>query len=112
MDIMLRLPVGALAGLAAKPFVLYRDFIRPALEERRSDLEAMYSPVLGRPETDPVILLGITQLLILERMPDRQAVERCMFDVRWRLALGIPEGWKHTAVQNKSDFGQTGRFHW
>lgn len=94
MNITVCIPDEKLAGPAAKAFVLYRDHIRPALETRRSDLEAMYSPVLGRPETDPVFLLGLTQLQILERMPDRQAVERCMFDVRWRLALGIPEGWK------------------
>jgi len=93
MNFAICFPDGALDGPAAKPFVLYRDHVRPAIEARRADLEAMYEPVLGRPEIDPVLLLGITQLQVLERAPDRQAIERCLFDVRWRLALGIPADW-------------------
>jgi hypothetical protein len=88
-----QLPDGLMEGPAAKPFVLYRDRVRPAIEARRASLEKMYAATLGRPEIDPVFLLGITQLQMLERMPDRQAVERCLFDVRWRLALDIPDGW-------------------
>ena len=93
MNVVLHLSDKLLDGPAAKPFVLYRDQVRPALEARRAPLDQMYAAVLGRPEIDPVFLLGITQLQILERMPDRQAVERCLFDVRWRLALGIPDEW-------------------
>ena len=35
----------------------------------------------------------MTVLQALERVPDRQALERCLFDIRWRLALGLPDNW-------------------
>jgi len=79
---------------AVKPFVLFRDSVGPALEARRAQLEAMYAPVMGRPEIDPVFLTGITLLQMMERLPDRQAVTACMYDARWRLALGISRDWK------------------
>ena len=94
METMIRLPDALLAAPAMKPFVLFRDHIRPAIEARRAELDAMYAAVMGRPELDPVLLLGVTELQALERVPDRQAAERCLFDLRWRLALGIPDGWK------------------
>gem|GEM_PF-2945985 len=68
--------------------------IRAVIESRRADLDSMYTLVMGRPEIDPVLLLGVALLQVLERLPDRQAVERCLFDVRWRLALGIPDDWQ------------------
>lgn len=94
MEITVRFPDALLETAALKPFVLFRDHIRPAIEARRAALDAMYASVMGRPEIDPVLLLGVTELQALERVPDRQAAERCLFDLRWRLALGIPEGWK------------------
>ncbi len=72
-----------------EPYVLFRDQIRPVLEEKRSALDAMYDPAIGRPEIDPVLLTGITMLQFMERLPDRQTIDRCRFDVRWRLALGL-----------------------
>jgi hypothetical protein len=76
-----------------RPFLLYRDHIRPAIEARRKDLEAMYAPTLGRPELDPTLLAGVTVLQVMERLSDRMAVERAMFDRRWQMALGLPDGW-------------------
>ncbi len=87
-------PDAVLDTPALKPFVLFRDHVRPAIEARRAGLDAMYARVMGRPEIDPVLLLGVTALQALERVPDRQAVERCLFDVRWRLALGMPDDWE------------------
>jgi hypothetical protein len=78
---------------AAKPFLLFRDHIRPAIEARRGELASMYAPVMGRPEINPVLLLGITLLQATERLSDRRALERCLFDIRWRMALGIADGW-------------------
>jgi hypothetical protein len=78
---------------AVKPFALFRDRARPALEARRQELEAMYAQVMGRPEIDPVFLSGVTILQMLERLPDRQAIMACQYDARWRLALGIAEDW-------------------
>ena len=93
MNILVRFPDTRLQTAALKPFVLFRDQIRPVIEARRAELDEMYAADLGRPEIDPVLLLGITELQALERVPDRQAVERCLFDIRWRLALGLAEDW-------------------
>jgi len=82
-----------LESAAVKPFVLFRDRVRPALEARRQELEAMYAQVMGRPEIDPVFLTGVTILQMMERLPDRQAIMACLYDARWRLALGISEDW-------------------
>ncbi|MBI3985989.1 MAG: transposase [Lentisphaerae bacterium] len=78
---------------AVKPFALFRDRVRPAHEARREDLEAMYAPVMGRPEIDPVFHAGVTLFQMMERLPDRLAIMACQYDVRWRLPLGISEDW-------------------
>jgi len=78
---------------AVKPFALFKDRVRPALEAWRQELEAMYDSVLGRPEIDPVFLTGVTILQMMERLPDRQAIMACQYDARWRLALGICGEW-------------------
>jgi hypothetical protein len=78
---------------AVKPFALFKDRVRPALEARRQELEAMYAQVMGRPEIDPVLLTGVTILQMMERLADRQAIRACQYDARWRLALGICEEW-------------------
>ena len=78
---------------AVKPFALFKDRVRPALEARRQELEAMYALVMGRPEIDPVFLTGVTILQMMERLPDRQAIMACQYDARWRLALEISDDW-------------------
>jgi len=83
-----------LASPAFRPFALYLEHVRPALEEWRPELEAMYASVMGRPELDPVFLLGVTLFQAMERLPDRRAAESCLFDMRWRTALGVPDNWK------------------
>ena len=82
-----------LESAAVKPFVLFRDCVRPAIESRRQELEGMYAQVLGRPEIDPVFLIGVLILQMMERLPDRQAIMACWYDARWRLALEISEDW-------------------
>jgi hypothetical protein len=76
------------ASPAARPFALMRDRVFPSTERRRKEIEAMYSPVMGRPETDPVILLGVTVLQIMTRLPDRACSEAFTYDARWRAAFG------------------------
>lgn len=63
---------------AVRPFALMRGRLLPALERRRGDLEAMYAPVMGRPETDPVRLTAVTVLQIMMRLPDRSCAEACL----------------------------------
>jgi len=82
-----------LESAAVKPFALFGDRVRSALEARRQELEAMYTRVMGRPEIDPVFLTGVTILQMMERLPDRQAIMACQYDARWRLALGLSEEW-------------------
>ena len=78
----------------ARVFQLFADRVRPVLQAARERLEEMYEPVLGRPPIDPVLLMGIVVLQMLERLPDRQAVSVCWFDLRWRIALDLPADWK------------------
>jgi hypothetical protein len=73
---------------AVRPFALVRERLLPALERRRGDLEAMCASVIGRPETDSVLLAAVTVLQIMRRLPDRACAEACLYDARWRLALG------------------------
>ena len=94
MNITFELPDNRLTSPFVMPFLLYRDHIRPQLEAGRKALEAMYSPVMGRPELDPVFLAGVTLLQIMERLSDRRAVQACLFDARWRMALEINADWK------------------
>jgi len=82
-----------LESAAVKPFALFKESVRPALEARRQELEAMYAKVMGRPEIDPVFLTGVTILQMMERLPDRQAIRACQYDARWRLALGLADEW-------------------
>lgn len=93
MNISFCIPDDHLESAAVKPFVLFRERVWPALEARRPHLEAMYAPVQGRPEIDPVFLTGVTILQMMERLPDRQAIRACQYDARWRLALRIAEDW-------------------
>lgn len=94
MNITSTLPDVLLNSPGALPFVIYRNHIRPQLEAGRDDINSMYDPVMGRPELDPVFLAGVTLLQIMERLPDRRAVQACCFDLRWRMALGIDADWK------------------
>jgi len=93
MNLSYRFSDDDLASPEVKPFALFKDHVRPALEARRQDLDAMYSAVMGRPEVDPVFLAGVTLLQMMERRPDRQAIKACQFDVRWRMALGLADDW-------------------
>ena len=56
MNISLLISDDSLESAAVKPFVIFRDHVRPALETRRMELEGMYAQVIGRPEIDPVFL--------------------------------------------------------
>ncbi len=85
---------------AVRPFALMRERLLPALEKRRAGLEKMYSPVMGRPETDPVLLMSATVLQIMQRLPDRACAEACLYDARWRFALGDAPPFHPTTLVN------------
>ncbi len=94
MDLNLSFPDGFEERPDVKPFALLRDRILPALASRRAAFGAMYAEVQGRPEIDPVLLAGLTILQMMERRPDRAAVEACLYDACWRLGLELPSDWK------------------
>lgn len=94
MNIQVTLSEGRRESPAVKPFLLYREAVAPELEKNRAALDRMYAPVMGRPEIEPVFLMGLTLLQLMERLPDRQAVNACLYDVRWRMALNIPPDWQ------------------
>jgi transposase len=95
---------------AVRPFALARERLLPSLERRRSEIEAMYEPVLGRPEVDPVLLMAVTALQIMARLADRACGEACRYDARWRLALGdMPPFHPTTLVRFRSRLAENGK---
>lgn len=73
----------------AERFTFFSKHVLPQLQTLRPKLEAMYCVDNGRPGEEPVLLLGTLLLQFMERKPDRQATECCVFDLRWKLALGM-----------------------
>ena len=95
---------------AVRPYALAYERLLPALEKRRAEVEAMYEPVLGRPEVDPVRLMAVTALQIMARLPDRACAEACLYDARWRLALGdMPPFHPTTLVRFRSRLAENGK---
>lgn len=84
-QILSRLVAGAPKG--AERFVFFADRIWPELIKLRPQLEKMYCLENGRPAEEPVRMMAILILQFMERLPDRQAAEACMWDGRWKLAL-------------------------
>ena len=68
-------------------FLFFRENVWPALLSVGPSLNTMYCADNGRPAVNPVRLLGVTLLQYMEKLPDRQAVEAMIFDVRWKCAL-------------------------
>jgi transposase len=66
---------------------LFAQKIYPLLVQARSKLEACYCLSNGRPAVEPVLLLGVSVLQFLERVPDRQAVELVKYHLGWKHAL-------------------------
>lgn len=95
---------------AVRPFALMRECVLPVLERRRADLEKMYAPVMGRPETNPVLLTAVTVLQIMQRLSDRACAEACLYDARWRFALGdIPVFHPTTLVYFRNRLAENGK---
>src|SRR4030066_1218380 len=78
------------AGLELAPEDRYRLFgekIYPLLVGGRSELEKCYCEDNGRPSVEPVLVLGVTLLEFVEKVPDREAVERLRYHLGWKYAL-------------------------
>ena len=78
------------AGLELAPEDRYRLFgekIYPLLVGVRPELEKCYCEDNGRPSVEPVLVLGVTLLQFVEKVPDREAVERLRYHLGWKYAL-------------------------
>ena len=53
------------------------------------DLEMMYSPDTGRRSLPPSLMCGVILLQFYDDISDEEAVERPMFDTRWKVALHL-----------------------
>jgi hypothetical protein len=54
------------------------------------DLAMMYCADNGRPSLPPSLMSGVSLLQFYENVSDEEAVERLRFDLRWKVALGLP----------------------
>jgi transposase len=70
-------------------FRLFATHVRPLLVKARPALEAAYCLGNGRPGIEPVLLLGVSVLQFMERLPDRQAAEMAKYHLGWKLALRL-----------------------
>jgi hypothetical protein len=56
---------------------------------RDEDLKEMYCDDNGRPSLPPSLLSGVLLLQFYDDVSDAEAVERVLFDLRWKVALNI-----------------------
>lgn len=66
---------------------LFYEKIYPHLVEAREKLSECYCEENGRPGVEPVLLLGVSLLQFMERLPDRQATEQLRYHIGWKYAL-------------------------
>jgi len=66
--------MGAVSG------VLFKD----------DDLKALFCADNGRPSLPPSLLSGVLLLQFHDDVSDAEAVERCKYDIRWKVALDLP----------------------
>jgi hypothetical protein len=57
---------------------------------RDDDLADMYCPDNGRPSLPPSLMSGVLLLQFHDDVSDGEAVERAMYDQRWKVALDLP----------------------
>lgn len=79
---------------------LFAEKIYPLLVKARPALEQCYCEDNGRPGVEPVLLMGVSVLQFLERVPDRRAVEMVKYHVGWKFGLNEELGSKvfHSTV--------------
>jgi hypothetical protein len=72
---------------ASDRYRLLAQNLYPLLVQARPQLEACYCENNGRPGVEPVLLLGVSVLQFLEKVPDRRAVEQVKYHLGWKFAL-------------------------
>jgi hypothetical protein len=76
----------------ADPYRLFSQKIYPLLLAARPALAQAYCQSNGRPATEPVLMLGVSVLQFMYRLPDRAAAEHLKYHLGWKLALQRPLG--------------------
>lgn len=66
---------------------LFFEKIYPELVNVRKRISKYYCSDNGRPGIEPVLLLGVSLLQFMERVPDRQAIEQLRYHTGWKYAL-------------------------
>src|SRR3972149_2590469 len=66
---------------------LFGEKIDAVLVGARPELEKCYCEDNGRPSVEPVLVWGVTLLQFVEKVPDREAVERLRYHLGWKYAL-------------------------
>ena len=69
-------------------FRIFAEKIYPLLAGARETMAQAYCLNNGRPGTEPVLLLGVSILQFIYRLPDRQAADMLKYHLGWKLALG------------------------
>lgn len=71
---------------------------------RDEDFAGLYSPDWGRPSVPPSILATALLLQAHDRVSDEEAKARADFDLRWKVALGVPADWRPFAKSTLQQF--------
>jgi len=66
---------------------LFANLVYPQLVKARAQLAGCYCAETGRIALEPVLLLGVSVLQYLDRLPDRAAVEMLRYHAGWNFAL-------------------------
>jgi len=92
------------AGLFVNPadrYRLFREKVMPALWAKREELAALYCEDNGRPGIEPVLMLAVSLLQFMEKIPDRKAEEHVRLHLGWKYALDVElgyEGFDHSSL--------------
>lgn len=71
---------------------------------RDEDLKEMYCEDNGRPSLPPSLLAGVLLLQFYDDVSDREAAERVIYDLRWKVALNLPLDYQGFDYSNLSKF--------
>jgi hypothetical protein len=71
---------------------------------RDEDLKDMYCADNGRPSLPPSLMAGVLLLQFYDDVSDREAAERVVFDLRWKVALNLELDYQGFDYSNLSNF--------
>ena len=69
---------------------LFHEKVLPVLRRHRVELVGMYCAENGRAAIEPVVMLGVSLLQFMKKVPDREAAEQVRLNLGWKFALDVP----------------------